>query len=110
MEITRNVILDLMPLYLANEVSEDTRALVEEYLKKDPQLEKVARQTASEQLSSKVPAPSTQNGGLKAYSLAKRALIWRTIVLAAIISIILIIILMLMYFTQSSSTIMDFVD
>ena len=29
MEITRNVILDLLPLYSANEVSADSRALIE---------------------------------------------------------------------------------
>ncbi|GAH31500.1 unnamed protein product, partial [marine sediment metagenome] len=45
MKITRNVILDLLPLYLADEVSEDTRALIEKYLKTDPQLAKVAKQS-----------------------------------------------------------------
>ena len=44
MEITREVILDLLPLYLANEVSSATRALIEEYLETDPKLAKLARQ------------------------------------------------------------------
>jgi hypothetical protein len=38
MEITRNVILDLLPLYLADEVSDDTRLLVEKYLETNPEL------------------------------------------------------------------------
>jgi len=36
--ITKNVILDLLPLYEAGEVSADTRALVEAYLKEHPEV------------------------------------------------------------------------
>jgi len=42
MEITREVILDLMPLYVADEVSEDTRKLVEAYLETDEDLKHLA--------------------------------------------------------------------
>ena len=38
MNVTREVIIDLLPLYLAGEASPDTRALVEEYLEQDPEL------------------------------------------------------------------------
>lgn len=38
MEITRNVIQDLLPLYLAGEVCPETRALVEEFLARDATL------------------------------------------------------------------------
>lgn len=38
MEISRNVILDLLPLYHAGEVSADTRELVESYLRGHPEL------------------------------------------------------------------------
>jgi anti-sigma factor RsiW len=38
MQISRNVILDLIPLYLADEASAESRALVEEYLAADPAL------------------------------------------------------------------------
>jgi hypothetical protein len=44
MNITREVILDLLPLYLANEASPASRALVEEYLKQDPELAERIRQ------------------------------------------------------------------
>ncbi len=36
MNITKNVITDLYPLYAENECSADTRALVEEYLRANP--------------------------------------------------------------------------
>jgi anti-sigma factor RsiW len=38
MEITRNIIQDLLPLYLAGEVCRETRALVEEFLSHDATL------------------------------------------------------------------------
>lgn len=38
MQITRDVILDLTPLYLTGDASSDTRALVEDYLATDPEL------------------------------------------------------------------------
>ena len=38
MSISRNVIQDLIPLYLADEASPDSRVLVEEFLAADPEL------------------------------------------------------------------------
>jgi len=38
MKVTREVVLDLLPLYLAGEASPATRALVDEYLRQDPEL------------------------------------------------------------------------
>ena len=38
MEITRNIVQDLLPLYLAGEASPETRVLVEEFLARDPAL------------------------------------------------------------------------
>ena len=47
MKITRDVITDLLPLYLAGEASEDTRVLVEDFFRQDPQFEQMARPSAS---------------------------------------------------------------
>ena len=38
MEINKSVILDLLPLYLANELSPETREIVEKYLEIDKEL------------------------------------------------------------------------
>ena len=38
MNVTRDVIHDLLPVYLAGEASADTRALVEEYLRAHPEV------------------------------------------------------------------------
>jgi hypothetical protein len=43
MKVTRDVVLDLLPVYLAEEASPDTRALVDEYLRQDPELARRVR-------------------------------------------------------------------
>jgi hypothetical protein len=71
MEITRDVIIDLLPLYVANEVSEDTKKLIEEYMEKDPELQKIAQETAMAELSGDIPNPLTEEDKLKAYKKTK---------------------------------------
>jgi ferric-dicitrate binding protein FerR (iron transport regulator) len=44
MKITRDVITDLLPLYLAGEASEGTRALLEEYLRENPEFASTVRE------------------------------------------------------------------
>lgn len=95
MEVTRNVILDLLPLYLANEVSEDTSALVREYLEKDEELANIAKKLKSDELPGNAPMPLTKEDKVEAYREAKRQLFQRTITLAAIISAVVVVILVL---------------
>jgi anti-sigma factor RsiW len=42
MNVTREVIYDLLPAYFAGDVSDDTRALVEEYFESDPEFGRMA--------------------------------------------------------------------
>ncbi|MFN7977858.1 MAG: hypothetical protein U0P30_06950 [Vicinamibacterales bacterium] len=44
MNVTRDVVIDLLPVYLAGEASADTRALVEAFLATDPPLARLARE------------------------------------------------------------------
>jgi hypothetical protein len=44
MKVTRDVILDLWPVYEAGEASADTRALVEQYLHEDPEFARLVRE------------------------------------------------------------------
>ena len=94
MKITKNVILDLLPLYLANEVSADTRALVEDYLETDSELANVAKKLAPMEKPKEVPSPISQDDRLKAYRTARRRQIIFAIVLAGVLSILGISILM----------------
>ena len=93
MEITRDVILDLLPLYLADEVSADTRALVEEYLETDPKLANLAQQSTAIGLPEDVPIPLTKEDKMEAYKEAKRLLFRRIVILAVVISFMLLALL-----------------
>jgi len=75
MKVTRDVILDLLPLYLAGEASEDTRRLVEEHLEKDPRLAQLAKQAQETKLPDGVPIPLTEDDEMKAFKKAKRLMI-----------------------------------
>jgi predicted anti-sigma-YlaC factor YlaD len=46
MNITRDVVTDLLPLYFAGEASSDTRALLEEYLQQNPAFAAAVREQA----------------------------------------------------------------
>ena len=56
MNVTREVILDLLPVYLTGEASPATRELVEEYLKQDPELARRLRNQWAENLSRVAPS------------------------------------------------------
>ena len=40
MKITQNVVMDLLPVYLSGDASPDTKDLIEEFLRQDPELAK----------------------------------------------------------------------
>ena len=101
MEITKNVILDLLPLYSANEVSADTRALVEKYLETDPELANVAKQIKAVEKQRDIPVPISQEYEMEAYKRARRLRILTTLIIAGVISTIFLI-TMLAFFLSSS--------
>lgn len=47
MKITRDVITDLLPVYLSGEASEDTKTLVDAFLKDDPEFSKLVRENGA---------------------------------------------------------------
>lgn len=100
MEITRNVILDLLPLYLANEVSADTRALIEKYLETDPELAHVVKHSSAA-LPKEIPVPLTQDDKMRAYRKAKRLIILSSLILAGLISIVLVVAILIAFFVPA---------
>jgi hypothetical protein len=48
MNVTRNVITDLLPVYFSGEASDDTKLLVEDYFREDPDFERIARRAATQ--------------------------------------------------------------
>jgi hypothetical protein len=58
-EVTRDVIVDLLPVYLSGEASADTKRLVETYMKGDPEFAQLIK------TESKVVLPNVGGAGLK---------------------------------------------
>ena len=56
MDVTREVVVDLLPVYLSGEASPGTRSLVEEFLKQDPELARKIREQWVESISKAVPS------------------------------------------------------
>ena len=100
MEITRNVILDLLPLYVANEVSADTRSLFEKYLETDPELANVAKQLEALEKPGNVPVPLKRDDKLKAFRKARLIFSLTTIIIGISISMALIVLTFFIYFNQ----------
>jgi hypothetical protein len=47
MNVTREVMTDLLPVYFSGEASEDTKRLMEDYFREDPEFERIARKAAT---------------------------------------------------------------
>ena len=101
MEVTKDVILDLLPLYSADEASADTRALVEEYLAAHPELAAAVRESGAGGLSRDIPVPLTRDDQIKAYTRAKRRMLIYTILLAGLMAVTLLAVLMFFFIPVS---------
>ena len=77
--------MDLLPLYLSDEASPDSHALVKEHLQNDPELAKLASQW-KDRLPAPPPAPVDTEAQAEAYYRAQRMITVRTISVAALIT------------------------
>jgi len=57
MNVTREVVTDLLPIYFSDEASADTKVLVEEYFRQDPDFERIARRAAMSLETLRAAAP-----------------------------------------------------
>jgi hypothetical protein len=73
MKLTKDIISDLLPLYVANECSADTRALVEEYFQQNPREAEALRAMASTALP-KAAFPAKDLEETRAFREARRRL------------------------------------
>jgi anti-sigma factor RsiW len=81
-KIPQHVILDLLPLYLADEVSEETRTLIEEYLKTDPQLAALAERAKHAPTLQEIPAPLNKETEMEALKKARKLMVQHNVFLA----------------------------
>jgi hypothetical protein len=80
MKVTQNVIHDLLPIYLAGEASTDTVALVEEFLRQEPELARTVEALRANPLPEMPPElrPTQEKETLK---MTKQLLWWRGILM-----------------------------
>jgi len=83
-EVSKEVILDLLPLYLAGEVSPETMTLVKEFLESDPELAETAKEMAKADSLGKVPIPFRKEAAMETYDEAKK---WMTIRVLGIVAV-----------------------
>ena len=57
-EVTREIVKDLLPLYAAGEASDDSRAAVEEWLRADPELARLAAELKDDGAPTAPPRPT----------------------------------------------------
>jgi len=92
--VTHDVILDLLPLYLAGEVSEDTAELVKTHLESDPELAETAREMARINSLNKVPIPFRKEAAMQTYQEAKKWMTIRILGISAIVGLVLMCLLL----------------
>jgi hypothetical protein len=88
MNISREVIKDLLPLYAAGEVSDETRDLVEQFLQTDPELRGFLGRMAEAEaiLEEKPQAPDLVDAQVKSLRKTRLLLRYRGIVMGAAIA------------------------
>lgn len=80
--IPRYVVIDLLPLYLEGEVSQETHILMEEYLEQDPQLARLAEQAKITISLQEIPAPLKKETEMEALKKVKKLMIQHNVFLA----------------------------
>ena len=75
MEIRRELIEDLLPLYLADEVSPETRSIMETYLETDVKLAKMVEQSKLAMEEVDIPAVAEIDDEMKLFRKAQRKML-----------------------------------
>ena len=85
-KITRDIILDLLPIYAADEASDDTRKLVEAYLEENPDIKETVKSMKRIAEIEQIPSPLKKEDKMEAYNEAKHRINARIVTLAIIIA------------------------
>jgi anti-sigma factor RsiW len=77
MNVTREVILDLLPVYLSGEASPATRTLVEEYMQQDAELAQRIRLQWADNLAKALPSALPPDLELRSLRRTRSLLAWQ---------------------------------
>jgi len=81
MNVTRDVITDLLPLYYSKECSRDTKLLVEEYLRTNPDFEEQMELLSQNPFPGSIPQQLNKEDEMKSLTKTQRLLKWRSYVM-----------------------------
>jgi anti-sigma factor RsiW len=87
-ELNRNIVIDLLPLYISGEASPETVESIKQYLETDPELAEIAKEMAKANSLGKVPLPFKREAALETYNEAKKWMTTRVIGVVAIIGLV----------------------
>ena len=76
MPVSKDVLLDLLPIYLAGEAREGTRALMEQHLARDHELSRIAEKMKATRLPN-VPPTAAPDQEMRAFARAKHLMFQR---------------------------------
>lgn len=77
MKITRDVVTDLWPLYVSGEASADTRSLVDEFLREEPDFARLIRRNATAEILRPVSTDVRPDDEMKAFLRTRKAIFHR---------------------------------
>ncbi len=106
MNVTREIILDLLPVYLAGDASPATRALVEEFLKQDQELAGRIRSQYAENFLKAVPSSLPPELELRSLRRARKLTTWQVVFMA--LGIFFLLLPLSCSFTISNGHVTDF--
>ena len=98
--VSRNVILDLLPVYITGEASRESRALVEEFARQDPEIARLVRAGTLESGLDKDCATVPPNLEMKAIQRVRRSVRRKMVYVALATASILMIPLIAMQFSN----------
>ena len=107
MNVTREVIYDLLPAYFSGDISPDTRALVEEFLRNDPEFSKMlerVRAAYGDRPATAIPATGAKETFERARSFMHKQSELRGFVLACGLAAFFLIMLFLIRVSGAHNT------
>ena len=78
MKITKNIIDDLLPIYFSNDCSRDTKQLVEEFLKSNPDYAQQFKKMSIDLPTDSLPYEADQTAEMRSLKRIRRLLKWRS--------------------------------
>jgi hypothetical protein len=81
MKVTREVILDLLPLYLSGEASQDSIKLVEEFIESNPEFAKQVKSSSNNLFPNNISSPQKKELEMKSLIKTKRMIKLRSYLL-----------------------------